>query len=178
MSSYYTFFRESPGEDESEMFYFYSPVTLRMYSLSFDPSFYAEFSEDFPALLSQSYSIGIYNKKTSDVDAAGEDPAVKETIIKIISTFLSNSHSDAVLLFHCDQTDDRQSARNVLFDRWYEQARDSHVETIREVIEIDVPSSDDEETIIKHYLGYMANKNNTNIEQVQAEFNTFCYNML
>ena len=53
------------------------------------------------------------------------DKRVKETIIQILEDFFNEN--DNAMLFVCDQTDGRQQSRNILFDRWYNEYRETFI---------------------------------------------------
>lgn len=161
-------------EDGVRQYTFYSNITKRIYSVSFDSSFYAEFSEIFPHLLSNGHSIAVFSFATEELDGASQDDKVKNTIFQVILTESRlPGNENTVFIYHCDPTDDRQKARNVLFEKWFQETTNHQNLIVKSGIEVDIPVKEGEN--IPHYLGYLTSANNPNAEQISREFNSFLY---
>ena len=83
------------------------------------------FKEDMRIANEQSYQL-IIERVT---DKVAYDTDVKDTIICIINEFFTKN--DKILLYICDTADGRESVRNRLFLRWFEESDVNHLYDIK-----------------------------------------------
>lgn len=173
MNEFHSYYREQQGDSRVD-YTFDSNLTKKIYNVSFDPNSFSDYTEKFPTLLSNSYVVAVYNKLFQTGVPISEDERVGNTIVKIIAEFLASLPDDAVLIYHCDSSDDKQSYRHVLFEKWKER-RDVKDKYLNEVIEVEIPQGD---KTISHYLGYITKETNANVKEISDEFGSFCFYMI
>ncbi|WP_394367111.1 DUF6169 family protein [Sediminibacterium soli] len=94
-------------------------------------------------------------------------------VFTIIGRHFRNCGSDAVLLFHCDPSDSRERHRHIVFSRWFKDGnfKDNYRKESMEVVI-------DQDPAVKHYIGYIAMRENQFLDRLQEEFDRFSYFMI
>lgn len=170
MKKYY-----SIREEHSDGNYTYSFITDSniLYSIEFDLSVYDEYLEQFPLLLNNGYAFSIFSHETAIGTKRKYDEGVRNTIFMIVNKQYTYCGDDTILLFHCDHADNKQRHRSIVFNTWYREA-DQANEYIKESLEIEV----NQDPVQKHYLGYITKRTNSQIVQLEEEFDRFSYFMI
>lgn len=107
--SFYTW-----GEDQSqdrELFIF-STDKKNVITVYFGDITHFEPIDDYPIMQANAFEVGFYGDLKTN-----HDPKIFRTIQQIISSFINRSAS-TILLFFCDDSDGKQSARARLFTNW------------------------------------------------------------
>ncbi len=95
---------------------------------------------------------------------------VSLTIIKIIQDHFDLLGNDSVLLYHCDNSDNRQRTRDLLFNSWYNKYNLSG-SFIKEALEVELV--DENKKIRPYYIGFITPINNSKLSILKDEFEDF-----
>ena len=165
-NSYYNFFRtETPDGID----YLFITQNNRVYTVSFDPSLYGEYTESFPTLSTHGYGL-IFSYKDGSKKVIGRnngarnycDSSVGVTICEIISDFLKNSEEPVFVILQCEKYKEEK-----FFHPWYKNYSE-HSKYKGIGIEFDFVDE-------KQYFGFICKIDNANIEKAVVELETFSF---
>ncbi|SFD76602.1 hypothetical protein SAMN05518672_103133 [Chitinophaga sp. CF118] len=159
--------------EEGNVYLFYTNLN-KLYTVYFDPSEYADYLDKFPFLLSHGFGFGFYFEQISEKTKKGNDDRVLPTIFEIGLDFLNENPTNTILLYHCDSKDKRQTYRHELFEDWYKALPPEKV--YMHSIEVKIAQPDGE--LISHYLGFITNASNPNIEKAILELEDFAMDLI
>ena len=165
---YYSFLKLDDG---SEIYYQFSTAQSDLYTVYFSPDEYSDFVKHYPNLLTYGFAFGFHKQKTTDSKNC-LDENILETIYRIVLDFMSSNDNKTVLLYHCDQSDNRQSFRNRLFDKWANIIEERN-EIKKRSINVVIDGRDSENV----YMGFIVHCTNAVIDDIQTEFDGFAYNL-
>ncbi len=143
------------------------------YSVEFDLSQYDQHLDNFPILLQQGYALNIFCASFTQEQKRKYDEGVRNTISMIIWTHFNNCGKDSILLFHCDHSDNKQRARHIVFNSWFNEGEfltKYRKESLEFLINQDPP--------IKHYIGYLTMRENKFRDRLEEELERFSYFMI
>ena len=146
-------------------YFFISRVNLRLYTVSFDNTIYADYVENFSTLLKFGYGVVFSFKETKET-LKGEsvnDDAVCLTIIEIINDFLSNKPEGAFVIYECSDYKEHK-----LFRKWFEMSLYKEI-TVKTGFTIEF--EDNPESNI--YFGYITQIDNLFIDDADKEMYKF-----
>lgn len=164
-AGYYSYLQVEDEEDG--VFYQFITDHHIGYTVYFKLDEYSGFVNNFPLLLKKGYAFGFRQQKFDAPVKNVNDPLVLSTIYQIVFDFFENYGNDAILLYHCDIADSRQSHRNRLFNNWEKRVVASDL-VCKYSVEIQIGSQD-------FYLGFISLVENPLLEEIKMEFEAFSY---
>ena len=160
--------------DDNSVVYAFVTATGVVYNVYFRPNEYDRYIEHFPNLLDNYFGFGFF-KLSKPAKVNIRDEKIYITIARITASFISTQHKDTVLLYHCDHEDGRQKGREKVFSNWYKTSHHSTHLTKR-TVELVLPDYNGVETC--YYMGYLTAKDNTILDKVEAEFESFVEHLI
>ncbi len=161
-------------EEESDIIsYSFLTITNALYYVYFDPYQYALHVEDYPNLLKLGYGFGF--ERMSKPSNWVEDPLIFSTISQIVFDFIQDNGNEVVLLYHCDNSDQKQKGRDKIFEDWYRKS-ELNTEIFKKRISICHRNSEDQE--ITMFMGYLTSESNQSKSQIEEEFQFFAENLV
>ena len=165
MDNYYSFIRE---EDEEGIFYYFITENNLVYTAYFKIDEYTNHINDFPLLLQNGYAFG-FRRTNLNNSKSVNDRKVFHTIVEIMKDFFSSAGEDAILLYHCDYSDQKQTARSRLFDIWDRMVSSDKFEKYNIEVVIEKNS---------YHLGFITSIENPSLEDLKNEFDNFSYRII
>lgn len=164
---FYSFASEKT--EEGSVHYVFSTDTNSIFSVYFNPPDFTDYLNELPSLSNEGILFGFCPIETgNDSRAKSNDPLISATILKIIVDYFDNHGTGKVLLYHCDNHDNRQSSRSRLFLRWEKNL--SGIGAIHKVLPVQINHEDGSSTM--EYLGFITQGNNEeSLAQIQQELN-------
>lgn len=131
-----------------------------LFTTDYGVEYRVSFMEDYTIWSENAYQflINKRNKKPSPGDSK-----LKDTILAIIDAFFITNPS--ILLYICETGDDKQSARNRLFVRWFNESQRQQDFYFR-----DVTIEDDG---IDNYAAIIVQRNNPDLDIIVSQFDEF-----
>lgn len=164
---YYSFLQVE--DEDSSVFYQFITDHNVAYTVYFSVNEYEQYVDEFPILLQQGYAFGFRRQKYNSNDKNIMDKLVFSTIYHIILDFLKAKGKEAILLYHCDHGDERQSQRHKLFSLW-ERLAPSKTDLVKHSVEFEIDMGDG---IKSMYLGFITASDNPLMDDLTNEFNDF-----
>lgn len=165
MDNYYSFIQE---EDEEGIFYYFITKDNIVYTAYFKIDEYINHVNDFPLLLQNGYAFG-FRKTNLNNSKNLSDKAVFQTIIEIMKDFFNSKERTAVLLYHCDYSDEKQTARSRLFNIWASTVSNNSFE--KHDVEVVIGK-------ISYHLGFITSIDNPSLKDLRNEFDSFSYHII
>lgn len=98
------------------------------------------------------------------------DERIGDTIIDIAFDFISSQPDNTFLLYHCESNDGKQVHRHKLFDRWFNKC--PHQDKIcKQGLEVKINT--DYGDIVNHYVGFITQAKNKDIDKATTELEQF-----
>jgi len=166
---YYSFLSEE--DEEGNISYGFITDYGLVYVVYFNVNEYTPYVEDFSTLLQDGYAFGFNRIRPNKHQKNSADPKVFSTIHQILLDFFKDKGNNTVLLYHCDDSDNKQRGRNKLFNDWnvnYKAQPDQLL--VKHSVEVDVPRKDHLRTV---YLGYIISNQNPESDKIAQQFEDF-----
>lgn len=128
--------------------------------------FQTEQNISYSISFSEEYEIGGCMSYQFSIDNIGHvhgsyDNKIKDTIIAIIEDFFIENQD--VLLYICDTSDNRETARNRLFLRWFKQCSTG---------KYTICTADSKVEDTNFYMAIIVDNNNSKLEDITLDFRT------
>ena len=130
------------------------------FKTDFDIFFRIYFSLDQTIWQQGAYEFGIMNESRK---SSPNDKKVRETIFCIIGAFFESNPD--ILLYQCETGDNKQSARDRLFPRWFNEYEDNNLYFIK------VSKVVAEE--VENYAAIIVQRKNPNLNSIISDFDHF-----
>lgn len=161
--NFYSYFQIENAEGTDYLFV--SEENKRIYTVSFDESVYADYSEKFPTLLKHgygalfSYTPGIKFQKGDPI----KDAKISQTIVEIMNDFLKNRPESTFIVFECPDYKHEK-----FFDGWFNKTPYKS-----SMIKAGITIEFDDDPSHNVYFGFITQKKNTHIDEALAELTKF-----
>ena len=151
-------------------------TSTHIYAVIFTMEIYEPYLNDFPKLLTHGYEFSFFRRQYIK-QKKKNNILVRNTIFKIIESHFKEYGVETVLLYRCDTFGGLEKARAEAFDSWY-TSEDCYLNDflIKESLEVVLPQEDGSQKTF--YIGYIAHKQNPELEDLQKEFSLFGYHLV